>query len=76
MSQSHHPQDQVPSSPVPDRLASDGLPFTLHPSAPMRGHESICVTQKPLVLWPSILCPYFLPLGLAKDCLLKELGSQ
>lgn len=76
MSQSHHPQNQVPSSSVPDMLASDDLPFTLYPSAPMRGHESICVTQKLLVLWPSILCSYFLPLGLAKDCLLKESGSQ
>lgn len=47
MSQSHHPQDQVPSSPVPNRLASYGLSFTLHPSAPMHGPESICLSCGP-----------------------------
>lgn len=71
MSQSHHTQDQVPSSPVPNRLASYGLSFTLHPSA----HPCVALSQSD-VLWPSILCPYFLPLDLAKDCLLKELGNQ
>lgn len=41
MSQSHHPQDQVPSSPVPNRLASYGLSFTLHPSA----HPCVALSQ-------------------------------